>query len=436
MSTNQAEKLDSAELLAYRRKLLSAAEFYFSKDIICFPTNGKKPLPGFTYEKYHNWKITFKEFEDLINSHQEIASGIAMVGGFSSYFKAYLNCLDIDDLQAYKKIINSKIGHYFSTTRVQTYRGYHHYMLTDYELGKKDLFFEGQKVGEWRGSGVYWIAPPSQFFWEDKKGNLQFYQYSVCDPRYPLVKIRKKEIEEIFEFFLVRGTQVRPRPTIRQDHARGAFRAEFTRESEKVAIERFFDLLGYAKLCPFHPERHQSFDFYLLPDGNWRCHCFHEGIDLSLGELFWWYIRAPKSKARVRHTLGSLKEAFYTMLNKRVGDLIGHGEELTAFLESEPVQQLIQAKRKANREGYRKGFIFLFGLMLQKSSSERFLLPVDLLSEIIGVSYKECWNFLRQLEGKGFIERLHKRRANRSINKVNVYRKGSWFNTFLDICKR
>ena len=41
-----------------------------------------------------------------------------------------------------------------------------------------------------------------------------------------------------------------------------------------------------------------------------------------------------------------------------------------------------------------------------------------------------------QLVGKGFIERLHKRRANRSINKVNVYRKGSWFNTFLDICKR
>lgn len=59
---------------------------------------------------------------------------------------------------------------YLFTTKVKTFHGYHFCILTTYEVqGYKNIYFEGRKVGEYRGVGSYWIAPPSEFIMKDKE---------------------------------------------------------------------------------------------------------------------------------------------------------------------------------------------------------------------------------------------------------------------------
>ena len=431
----KAEKSYSRAYLDYRQKLLLTAETYFLKGFTCFPTAGKKPLLGFTMEKYNNWNISYEEFKEIFNSDNGTISGIALLGGYNPYFGAYFNCVDIDDLRAFEKLLKSEISDKFFTTRIKTYRGYQHYILSDYEVvGAKILYFEGQKIGEFRGTGVYWVAPPSEFFWPDRENphKLLFYQYRICEPEYPLIKIGEKGVEEIFEFFQVKGTSPRSRSTTQQEQGTKKERpywVEFTGEKEKGFIERYFYSVGYRYLCPFHQEKHKSFDFYKTSDGTWRGFDFHDYKGYSLGEIDWWYLKSPKSRSRTKHN-GKLEEDFFTMLNKATNAKIAHFEELEGFLNWEPVQSIIGQKRKVNQAGYKKGFNFIFGLMVQESV-ERFFLPIDLLSEVIGVSYKECWKLIQQLEKNGIVEALYKKRARGSLNKIWVYKKGDKFIDFL-----
>lgn len=445
LSTGRVEKpLYKEGLEAYHEKLLLSAECYYSQGISCIPTVGKKLLYEFTKERYPDFKISFEEFKSIFNANKDKITGIAVVGGYNPHFKAFLLCLDIDDRAVFEKeLLKSKISDIFFTTRVKTYRGYQHLLLSDYEfVGVEHFCFKGQRIGELRGTGEPWIVPPSDFLWRDRNNPeiLLFYHYRFLNPIYPILRIGKEEFERIFEFFKVGGTQARieninrssseliPETSERPDYTKEKiYQVEYSWDTEKGLIERFFYLLGYRYLCPFHEEKRKSFDFFRLQDGKWHGHCFHEKIDVSLGELYWWYLKAPESKARVKHE-GRMKEDFFTALNKMVNALITNIDMVENILNSELAQKLVKRKRKANRVRYKNALIFILGVMLQKV--EERLLPIDIISEITGLSPKESFKFLKQLGKKGFIKPLYKRKVKDSNNLIWTYEKGLYINTF------
>ena len=95
---------------------------------------------------------------------------------------------------------------------------------------------------------------------------------------------------------------------------------------------------------PVSRGKRKSFDFFRLQDGKWHGHCFHEKIDVSLGELYWWYLKAPESKARVKHE-GRMKGIF-TALNKMVNALITNIDMVENILNSELAQKLVKGKER------------------------------------------------------------------------------------------
>jgi len=446
LSTVRVEKpLCKKGLGAYQEILLLAAEYYYSQGISCIPTVGKKLLYGFTKERYPDFKISLEEFKSIFNANQDKITGIAMVGGYNPHYKAFLLCLDIDDRAVFEKeLLKSKISDLFFTPRIKTYRGYQHLLLSDYEfMGVEHLYFKGQRIGELRGTGEPWIVPPSDFLWPDRNNPeiLLFYHYRFLNPIYPILRIGKEEFERIFDFFQVEGTLARtenitwpggepiPETSERPDYTKEKiYRVKYSWDTEKGSIERFFYLLGYRYLCPLHEEKRKSFDFFRSQDGKWRGHCFHENpIDASLGELYWFYLKAPESKARVKHE-GRKKEDFFTALNKMVNALIANIDMVENILNSELVNKLINGKRKANRERYKNALIYILGVLIQ-NIDER-LLPIDIISEITGLSPKESWKLLKQLGKRGFIKPLYKRKAKDSDNLIWTYEKGPYINTF------
>jgi len=436
----KAEKSYSRAYLDYRQKLLLTAETYFLKGFTCFPTAGKKPLPGFTMEKYNNWNISYEEFKEIFNSDNGTISGIALLGGYNPYFGAYFNCVDIDDLRAFEKLLKSEISDKFFTTRIKTYRGYQHYILSDYEVvGAKILYFEGQKIGEFRGTGVYWVAPPSEFFWPDRENphKLLFYQYRICEPEYPLIKIGEKGVEEIFEFFQVKGTRTRgtinrqEKETIPETSERPDSTTEKNYQVEfgKVITgnyERLFSLLGYSGLCPFHEETNPSFGFYTAENGTKRAHDFHnEQEDFSMGELFLYYPKEPAPKGAIEEPeeREKLSKGLYTVFNKIANYLSENIDNIEVSINSEPFQKIINGKRRRNRWGYKKALLFILGLVLLKKN-KYFILPIEIVSKLIGVSRMQGLKFLKQLEAEKFIKPKYKRRSKNSKNRVWVYQKG------------
>jgi len=123
-----------------------------------------------------------------------------------------------------------------------------------------------------------------------------------------------------------------------------------------------------------------------------------------------------------------MKEDFFTALNKMVNALITNIDMVENILNSELAQKLVKRKRKANRVRYKNALIFILGVMLQKV--EERLLPIDIISEITGLSPKESWKLLKQLGKRGFIKPLYKRKAKDSNNLIWTYEKGPYINTF------
>jgi len=439
LSTNQAERLDNSAFLAYQEKLLLTAEDYLSQGITCFPTREKKPLPGFTYKDFLDRNITIEELENLFIAHQKIITGLAILGAYVPQQKAYLNVIDIDHLPALEKILKTEMADFLFTTRGKTFRGYHFYILTTYEVpGAKPIYFEGRKVGEYRGVGSYWIAPPSEFIMKDKEDpeKMNFYYYRFLDPIIPTLKIGEEETRRILDFFKVketrtRGTINRQKKEITPENiempdstTEKIYQVEF-KKCVTGNHERLFALLGYSGLCPFHEETNPSFGFYTAENGKKRAHDFHNDRDYSLGELFLYYPKEPSPKETIEEPeeREKLKLEFYTLLNKIANYLSENIDNIEASINSEPFQKMINGKRKRNRRGYKKALLFILGLVLLRKNKS-FILPIEIISKIIGVSRMQGLKFLKQLEAENFIKPRYKRRSKNSRNRVWVYKKG------------
>lgn len=435
LSTVRVEKpLYDNGFEAYQDKLLLSAEHYHNQGIICFPTYGKKPLPGFTYRNITHENFTFKDCKNLFTAQKENINGLAILGGYVPQQNAYSAVIDIDNLSALEKLLKTKMGKYFNTTKVSTYRGFHFYYVTSCQVkGYKVLYFEGEKVGEFRGAGSYWIAPPSEFWWEDKNGGWLPYRYKLCG-QVPMLKLEEKDIREIFEFCQVKNrTIIVPGEAPFQETTEQTYQVAFLKEI--TGYERVFSWLGWSGLCPFHQETHSSFGFYTAENGKMRAKDHHNGESYSMPELFIFYPNEPAPRGVPDKPREEIPKQFYKLLVGVLERVMKKPELVEGFIFSEPVKNIIQGKRKANRKGYLKAFIFIFGLVLLRRE-ESFLLPIELMSLIIGVSRMQGLKFLKQIEAEGIIKAVYKRRAkNSDKNRVWEYRKSKKLRAFLSISK-
>ena len=447
LSTGRVEEpLCKEGLEAYHEKLLLSAECYKSRGITCFPTQEKRPLPGFFYQELLNRNMTIEELKDLFVIHQKIITGLAILGAYVPQQEAYLNVIDIDCLPALEKIKKTGMADYLFTTKVKTFHGYHFCILTTYEVqGYKNIYFEGRKVGEYRGVGSYWIAPPSEFIMKDKEdpGKMNFYYYRFLDPIYPIIKIGEEETKWILDFFQVKGTRTRGTINRKEKESIPGISERPDSTTEKIYQvefkrgitgnhERLFALLGYSGLCPFHEETNPSFGFYTAENGKKRAKDFHDGESYSMGELFLYYPKEPTPKGAIEEPeeREKLSKGLYTVFNKIVNCLSENIDNIEASINSEPFQKMINGKRKRNRWGYKKALLFILGLVLLRKKKS-FILPIEIISKLIGVSRKQGLKFLKQLEAENFIKSRYKRVSKNSKYRVWVYKKGERLKTIL-----
>ena len=91
---------------------------------------------------------------------------------------------------------------------------------------------------------------------------------------------------------------------------------------------------------------------------------------------------------------------------------------------------MINGKRKRNRWGYKKALLFILGLVLLRKKKS-FILPIEIISKLIGVSRMQGLKFLKQLEAENFIKSRYKRVSKNSKYRVWVYKKGERLKTIL-----
>lgn len=433
----------------YRARLLATSKLYYSQGFpSVIPLINRVPPEDFKKEKFKGWYIPFNALVDQFIKHPGINS-IGLMAGFNSKEGKYIWFLDIDYSRALEIIEGSKYAYTLDTVTDFTPGGGRHlYFYAEREI-KGVINFScldpatGEIVhgGEIRGSGSYTVCPPTKGY--------RFYENNK--------RIRTLTPAEVEGLASLLGVEVeqgttkareRERIKLKRKEAEGKkyIRVRFSKECSDYlkALDQLIDLPMINNFfsshfnywpghCPFHPpDEKKSFGFY-KGRGNelWRCKCFHddkEGHDnkkgLSIGEFLWWNLKAKESKTRARHIIGKLNPQFFKMINLTARGLILNNEELINFMESPKVQEIINTKRKTNREGYKRAFILLFGLSLQ----DIFELPIDLVSEVVGnIGFQRFNTFLKQLEKKGFIRRSGKRLRTIRYEKgkvLNTYHKG------------
>lgn len=424
----------------YRARLLATAKLYYSQGFpSVIPLINRVPPEGFKKEKFKSWYIPFNTLLDQFIKNPGI-NGIGLMGGFNPVEGKYLFFLDLDHPQALGIIEGSKYAYITDTVTVFTPGGGGHlYLFTDREIKGVTNFgcldpATGEIVhgGEFRGSGSYTVCPPTE-------------GYQFCEKNKRIRTLTPEEVEGLASLFGVEvkqgTTKTRERkktePKRKEVEGKKYVSVKFSKECSDYLksldqqidlsmIDNFFSshFNYWPGHCPFHPpDERKSFGFFKGRENElWRCKCHHDNKKgLSLGEFLWWNLKAKESKTRARHIIGNLNPRFFKMINITARGLILNNGELINFLESPEVQEVIKARRRANRKGYERAFILLFGLSLQ----EKFELSVDLLSEVIGnIGFQRCNTFLKQLEKGGFIRRVGKRL--RSIR----YEKGKVLNTY------
>jgi len=433
----------------YQARLLATAKLYYSQGFpSVIPLINRVPPEGFKKEKFKGWYIPFNTLLDQFIKNPGI-NGIGLMGGFNPIEGKYLSFLDIDHPQALEIIKGSKYAYITDTVTVFTPGdGIHLYLFTEREIKGVTNFgcldpAIGEIVhgGEFRGSGSYTVCPPTKGY--------RFYEKNKR-----IRTLTPEEVEGLASLFGVEvekgTTKTRERKKIesKRKEAEGKkyIRVRFSKECSDYikALDQLIDLSMIDNFfsfhfnywpghCPFHPpDKRKSFGFFKGRENElWRCKCHHDdkkdhynNIGLSLGEFLWWNLKAKESNTRARHIIGNLNPRFFKMINITARGLILNNGELINFLESSEVQEVIKARRRANRKGYEKAFILLFGLSIQ----DTFELPVDLLSEVIGnTGFQRCNTFLKQLEKRGFIKRVGKRLRSIRYEKgrvLNTYHKG------------